>query len=253
MTVSDGPPHTLPLPLRLWALHRSLPVGAGVVVTGSVPWAVSLRSERTHAAVDEPLQWFLDVVAGAGFEVEGTTVERTGDRLTGSAVRARTLADTVGPGMRLLVCGLNPSLVAADAGVGFAGPTNRFWKAAVAAGAVSTARDPRRALDVDRMGMTDLVKRATRSAAEVQTAEYRSGLDRLDRLATWLEPRAICFVGLAGWRAGGHPGARAGRQPDAVGGRPVYVMPSTSGLNAHSTLADLTGHLAAALELADAG
>jgi TDG/mug DNA glycosylase family protein len=47
-----------------------------------------------------------------------------------SARRARTLPDTVGPGMRLLVCGLNPSLFAADAGVGYARPGNRFWPAA---------------------------------------------------------------------------------------------------------------------------
>jgi hypothetical protein len=30
----------------------------------------------------------------------------------------------------------------------------------------------------------------------------------------------------------------------------VYVMPSTSGLNAHSRLADLTAHLRAAADLA---
>ena len=38
------------------------------------------------------------------------------------ARRARTLPDSVGPGMRLLMCGLNPSLYSADAGVGFARP-----------------------------------------------------------------------------------------------------------------------------------
>ena len=34
------------------------------------------------------------------------------------------------------MCGLNPSLYAADAGVGFARPGNRFWPAALAAGIV---------------------------------------------------------------------------------------------------------------------
>ena len=36
--------------------------------------------------------------------------------------RGRTLPDTVGAGMRLLVCGLNPSVHAADAGVGYVTP-----------------------------------------------------------------------------------------------------------------------------------
>jgi hypothetical protein len=40
-------------------------------------------------------------------------------------------------------------------------------------------------------------------------------------------------------------------QPEGLGGRPVYVMPSTSGLNASSSLGDLTAHLRAAVDLAD--
>ncbi len=53
--------------------------------------------------------------------------------------RARTLPDTVGPGMRLLVCGLNPSLHAADAGVGYVTP----GQPVLARGAGRRARDPR--------------------------------------------------------------------------------------------------------------
>ncbi len=40
------------------------------------------------------------------------------------------------------------------------------------------------------------------------------------------------MVGLAGWRAAVDRKAVAGVQPEPFGGRPVYVMPSTSGLNA---------------------
>ena len=69
----------------------------------------------------------------------------------------RTCADSVGPGMRLLVCGLNPSVYSADAGMGFARPGNRFWPAAPRVGISSLIpRDTReRALEVDRIGMTD--------------------------------------------------------------------------------------------------
>ena len=66
---------------------------------------------------------------------------------------------------------------------------------------------------------------------------------RLERLAGWLAPAAICFVGLAGWRAAVDRRAVAGPQPDGLGGVPVYVMPSTSGVNGHSSLAELTEHL----------
>jgi TDG/mug DNA glycosylase family protein len=99
--------------------------------------------------------------------------------------------------------------------------------------------------------MTDLVKRATVAAAELRTEEYRAGLARVERLVTWLRPGAVCFVGLAGWRAAVDRRARPGVQPDGLAGVPVYVMPSTSGLNAATPLAALVEHLRAAAALAD--
>ena len=173
-------------------------------------------------------------------------------RLTARVTRARTLPDTVGAGMRLLVCGLNPSLYAADAGTGFARPGNRFWPAALAAGLVTTDRSPNRALRDHGVGMTDIVKRATVGAAELTGDEYRAGLARVARLAAWLRPGAVCFVGLAGWRAAADRRAAAGVQPEGLGGVPVYVMPSTSGLNARTLVADHAEHLRAAVRLADA-
>jgi TDG/mug DNA glycosylase family protein len=55
------------------------------------------------------------------------------------------------------------------------------------------------------------------------------------------------MVGLSGWRAAVDAGARAGLQPEPLAGRPVYVMPSTSGVNAHAQLPELAAHLRAAL------
>lgn len=243
------------LPLALRDLHRALAVGAPLEVQ------VLEGTYEGHALEGDDVGgrffagWearaLAEVVTGAGFDVDSSSVEVSGDELRLRAVRARTLADTVGPGMRLLVVGLNPSLVAADAGYGFAGPTNRFWKVALAAGLVDRARDPLHALRTHGVGMTDQVKRATRAAGELTAAEYRAGAQRLERLVAWLRPATVCFVGLAGWRAAGHPRAAAGVQPEMLGGRPVYVMPSTSGLNARSSLDELTTHLRAALALAD--
>ena len=192
-----------------------------------------------------------DVVAGAGFEVEPASVKISGDEVRLRARRARTLADTVGPGMRLLICGLNPSVYSADAGVPFARPGNRFWPAAVAAGLVRRDRDPIDALTTSGIGLTDLAKRATRTAAELDVEEYRVGVAHVDRVVRWLQPGAVCFVGLAGWRAVLDRTATAGVQPQSLGDRPVYLMPSTSGLNGRSSLDDLTGHLIAAAALAD--
>jgi TDG/mug DNA glycosylase family protein len=150
------------------------------------------------------------------------------------------------------MCGLNPSLHAVEAGVGYVTPGNRFWPAMLAAGLVTRDRDWEHALRVHRIGMTDLVARATPRAAELSPEEYRAGLVELESKCARYEPGAVCFVGLAGWRAAVDRKAVAGVQERRVGGRPVYVMPSTSGLNAATPLAVLVDHLHAAAALADA-
>ena len=194
------------------------------------------------------LERLTDVVLGAGFTLDEPVGTEGGDRpqIAVRATRSRGLPDFVGAGMRLLVVGLNPSLHAADAGVGYVTLGNRFWPAALAAGLVSRDRDPRHALRAHGMGMTDLVKRATPRADALTRAEYVEGHARLDRLCAWLQPGAIAVVGLAGWRAAVDRKAVAGWQTQGLGGRPVYVLPSTSGLNAGTTLATLVEHLRAA-------
>jgi TDG/mug DNA glycosylase family protein len=200
------------IPLALWRLHRATAVGDTVRV-------------RFPATVDAGL-----LLEGGGFAPDGT--------------RLRTLADCVGPGLRLLICGLNPSLYAADAGVGFARPGNRFWPALLAAGLATVDRDPLALLTGQLIGMTDLVKRATVSASELAVDEYVHGVSRLDRLVAWLQPDAVCFLGFDGWRKAVDRAASAGWQERPLGGRPVYVMPNPSGLNAHTNVASLAAHFA---------
>jgi TDG/mug DNA glycosylase family protein len=244
------------LPWALMELHHATAVGAPVHLS-------MLRGDDEGGFADDPLpgrffaQWqpvhLRRVVEGAGFDVrEVVVVDGDDDRwMHLLATRARTLPDTVGPGMRLLLCGLNPSVYAADAGAGFARPGNRFWPAARAAGIATRDRDPRHALTAHGIGMTDLVKRATARADELSPAEYRAGADRVERLVEWLQPGAVCFVGLGGFRAARDRRAVAGVQPAPFGGVPAYVMPNPSGLNAHARPADLAEHLRAATRLAD--
>lgn len=239
------------LPWALMQLHRALTVDA--------PAAFTMRHGTHEGAVDddefegrlfgewepEPLR---DVMTGAGFAVD--SLEWDGDEwINVHARRARTLPDFVDAGMRLLLCGLNPSEYAADAGVGFARPGNRFWPAALAAGIVSRDRDPMHALVAHRVGMTDLCKRATPRADDLSKDEYVEGIERVERLVRWLQPRVVCFVGLAGWRAAVDKKATAGEQPDGFAGVRAYLMPNPSGLNANSSLDDFADHLRAAAAL----
>ena len=240
------------LPSALADLHRAMAVGAPFELT-----VFAGSGTHTTGADDDfpgrrfslwPKAHLVDVVEGAGFAVRAVS-EGTGSwpTLRLSAVRERSLPDHVGPAMRLLVCGLNPSLHAADRGVNFARPGNRFWPALLAAGLASVDRDPAHALRHHGVGMTDLVKRATVAASELTAEEYAAGVARVERLCTWLRPATLCLVGLSGWRSAVDRRAVAGWQSRALGGVPVYVMPNTSGLNASTQHAGFVEHLRAAV------
>ena len=221
------------LPLTLHVAHGQMTVGTSLDLI--VPWSGS--ADRLIA-----------LLIGAGFAVPSRPEPRPDGSVHVTVERMRTLADTVGPSMRMLVCGVNPSIYSADAGVGYARPGNRFWPAATAAGLVTVDRDPVAAL-IAGMGMTDFAKRATRTAAEVTRDEYEAGFDRVTRLVEWLQPGVVCFVGLSGWRTVVDRKATSGVQPEVIGGRPAYVMPSTSGLNARTPPAELSRHLTHAWDL----
>jgi TDG/mug DNA glycosylase family protein len=242
------------LPMALAELHRALAADAPAELvmfggdldlepTDGDPFGARRYSHWPEADLRR-------VLVGAGFTVEAwaTTDHAAWPHYEISLRRALTLPDTVSPDMDVLVCGLNPSLYSAEVGAGFGRPGNRFWPAALAAGLVTADRDPRAALADHAVGMTDLVKRATPRADELTVDEYRQGLARVEWLCEWLRPRAVCFVGLGGWRAAVDRRAIPGWQPGDLGGSAVYVMPSTSGLNAHARLDDLTKHLRAVRE-----
>jgi len=237
------------LPSALGDLHRVLDVGASLDLTMLAGPGDGWRPPND----DFPGRFFAgwdagslaDVMVGSGFEEVGVTED--GHKLIVRARRAHTIADTVGGRMRVLMCGLNPSLHAADAGVGYVGPGNRFWRAAVESHLVGRLRDPRDAL-ARGVGMTDLVKRATARADEIRRHEFRDGAGRVERLVAWLRPGVVCFVGLQGYRIAVDPRATAGWQDRSFGGVATYVMPSTSGLNAGTRYDDVLGHFRAVVE-----
>ena len=185
------------------------------------------------------------LLTGAGFT--GVRTHQVADTfwLGLTARRARTLPDFVRPRLRLLICGLNPSLYSADAGVPFARPGNRLWPAAIAAGVVRRPRDVHAALRRG-VGFTDLVKRASPGADVLSPREYAAGVTRVAALVEHYRPRTICFVGLDGWRTAVDRRARPGWIPAGFAGVRAYLMPSTSGRNATSSLPALVEHLRAA-------
>jgi TDG/mug DNA glycosylase family protein len=232
------------LPMALRELHMAVELGGAV--------HIQVTSDRNQSNEDDrfpgrhftwwPAERLRDVVENAGFEIDAF-VDDGEEWIDIEATRAFLLPDTVAPGMRVLIVGLNPGLLSAERGVGFARPGNRFWPAAVASGLVPRPLDPAGALREANVGMTNIVRRATRGADELSRDEYRAGVARLGRLVEWLKPRVVCFVGVTGYRAAIDKTAQLGWQPNDFAGAAAYVMPNTSGLNAHAKPADFTEHL----------
>jgi double-stranded uracil-DNA glycosylase len=152
------------------------------------------------------------------------------------------MTDVIGPGLKVLFCGINPSLYSAAVGHHFARPGNRFWPTLHAAGFTDrlfNAFEDSKLLDRG-YGITNVVERATASAAELSPEEYVKGGSRLEAKVRRYGPRVVAVLGVGAYRAAfGKKDASVGRQEERLGGALVWVLPNPSGLNAHYRLADL--------------
>jgi TDG/mug DNA glycosylase family protein len=154
----------------------------------------------------------------------------------------RTMPDLIAPGLRVLFCGINPSLYSAVVGYHFARPGNRFWPTLHAAGFTPRRLAPseQQALLELGCGITNLVDRATASADELSAAELAEGGQGLTVKLRRYRPRFLAVLGIGAWRSAfGRPEAALGLQPETLGGTRVWVLPNPSGLNAHYRLEDL--------------
>jgi TDG/mug DNA glycosylase family protein len=154
----------------------------------------------------------------------------------------KPVPDVIAPDLDVLFCGINPSLLSAARRHHFARPGNRFWPALHLAGLTPRRLTPDEDADLLRygLGVTNVVDRPTRTAAELTRDELRAGGEALAALVARYRPRVLAVLGVTAWRvAFDRPRATLGRQPERVGGAETWVAPNPSGLNAHHQLADL--------------
>ena len=152
------------------------------------------------------------------------------------AAADRTVRDVIAPDLRVLFCGINPGLYTAWTGHHFARPGNRFWPALHAAGFTDRLLDPseERLLLRSGLGITNVVARATATAAELTPHEFIAGGRRLAAKVRRWRPRVLAVLGVTAYRAAfARPAATVGRQPETMGATVLWVLPNPSGLNAH--------------------
>lgn len=164
------------------------------------------------------------------------------------------VADLIGADLRVLFCGINPSLYSAAVGHHFARPGNRFWPTLHASGFT-----PRRLEAAEEsellglgLGITNLVERATASAAELSADELRAGAGALETKLVRYRPRWLAVLGISAYRqAFARPRAQLGPQGESWAGVGVWILPNPSGLNAHFQLPALARVFAELREACD--
>ncbi|MFE7328756.1 G/U mismatch-specific DNA glycosylase [Streptomyces sp. NPDC057565] len=168
------------------------------------------------------------------------------------AARDRIVPDVVAGGLRVLFCGINPSLMTGATGHHFARPGNRFWPVLHLSGFTPRQLKPseQRELLTYGLGITNVVARATARADELTAEEFREGGLILTAKVEQLRPQWLAVVGVTAYRtAFGERHAQIGPQDRTIGGARVWALPNPSGLNAHWTaqsMAEEYGRLRAA-------
>lgn len=157
------------------------------------------------------------------------------------AAHGKTMPDIIGPNLKILFCGINPSLYSVVIGHHFGRPGNRFWKALHKAGITPRLYDPREDASLLALGygITNMAPRATARADELSKAEIEAGRQCLATKVQTYSPQCLAFLGITAYRiAFAQPKAKIGPQPDWES-TAVWALPNPSGLNAHYQIDDL--------------
>ncbi len=167
-----------------------------------------------------------------------------------AAAHGKKVRDVIAPGLKVLFCGINPSLYTAAVGHHFGRPGNRFWPTLEAAGFTDRLLHPSEQRELLTCGLSDargfgygitnLVARATATADELSAKELVGGARLLEKKIARYRPQVVAFLGVTAYRtAFGRPKAKLGRQEEKLAESEVRVLPNPSGLNAHYRLAGL--------------
>lgn len=159
-----------------------------------------------------------------------------------AAAEGGTVPDVIAPDLRVLFCGINPSLYSAATGHHFARPGNRFWPALHRSGLTERLLSPFEdgALPEAGLGITNLVERATAGSAELSAAELRSGARHLEDRVGRYRPAAVAFLGMQAYRiAFRRRDAALGPQPETIHGAHQWLLPNPSGAQARYQLGDI--------------
>jgi mismatch-specific thymine-DNA glycosylase len=158
----------------------------------------------------------------------------------------RQLPDYLRPGLKVVFVGFNPGERSARVGHYYAGRGNQFWNFLFESGLIAEKlnwQDDHRILEFG-IGVTDLVKRWSKSSSELGGEEYHQGIVQLARRLRQQAPgaRVVAFNGKGVYeKVCGHA-IKLGWQRETIEGARIFVLPSTSGRNGSLTRVEKLGY-----------
>jgi TDG/mug DNA glycosylase family protein len=144
------------------------------------------------------------------------------------------IPDVLGPGLRVLFCGINPGRVSAAAHAHFANPRNDFWRLLHAARFTPRQLEPAEQFELLTygVGVTNAAARTTPGSGDLRRGDFAGAAERLERIAVELKPQWIGFVGKEAYRGAFNERAELGVQERRLADTQLFVLPSTSPANA---------------------
>src|SRR5689334_24573213 len=123
-----------------------------------------------HLSTWPPLSFF-SLAAPSNFKIcsersRGLPEQKKPTRAELQALTGKIVPDHIGPNLRILLVGINPSLYTAYTGFPFAFPGNRFWPTLYNSGLTDRLYAPSEVADLleQGIGITGMVRRATATA-----------------------------------------------------------------------------------------
>ena len=141
----------------------------------------------------------------------------------------KTLPDYLRKGMKLVIVGCNPTESSVRAGHYYAGRGNPFWGLLYDSGVVPEPfdyPDDRRIIEFG-IGLTDLVKRPTKTIEELKREDFAEGRFVLSRKLEEFLPRVVAFNGKLPYEQFAQRKCKYGVQKELLYGAHIYVLPTT--------------------------
>ena len=133
--------------------------------------------------------------------------------------------------MKLVIVSCNPTESSVRVGHYYAGRDNEFWPLLFEGGVVPEPfdyRDDKRVIEFG-IGLTDLVKRPSKTIEELQRHDFAEGRIVLSQKLEEFAPRVVAFNGRLTYEQFAQRRCKYGLQKERLYGARVYVFPATPG------------------------